>query len=144
MASIEWIEQPDEPSGGCGIACLAMLTGVNYVQLTISAPKFCATCGVAYQDMFDYLAEQGYSLRVVNRVNAATKALRTPWPPKPFADKHLVMLYQTRADFLVGEEEAHYVVMDDKGVVYDPALPEFVKKRLRDYYRVEWVAGVYE
>lgn len=136
-----WIEQPDDPPGGCGIASLAMLLDTNYVQMTILAPELCAKCGVDAPVMHGVLAEQGYAVQTFTRTDGK------PWPPKPWADKHLCLVWQTKADFDKDarrgtSEQTHWVCMNEKGVVYDPALEEFQPKRLRDYYRVLSVAAV--
>ena len=66
---IQWVEQPDDPPGGCGIACLAMLLGLNYVQMTIAAPELCAKCGVEEPVMHDVLAEHGYAVQRIEEID---------------------------------------------------------------------------
>lgn len=144
--SLEWVEQPDDPPGGCGIASLAMLLDTNYVQMTIMAPELCAKCGVSDEAMHAVLAEHGYAVQALT-AHLPNGEPRKPWPPQPWADKHLCLVWQSRADFdkdvrRGSSEQTHWLVMDGRGVVYDPALEAFQPKRLRDYYRVLSVAAV--
>lgn len=143
---MDWLQQPDEPPGGCGIASLAMLLGTNYVEMTILAPQLCAKCGVEDEAMYAVLAENGYAVQTIEPIRPDGTP-RKPWPPKPWADQHLALCWQTRDDFMRDaprgtSENTHWLVMDRRGIVYDPALPTFMPKRLRDYYRVLSVSAV--
>lgn len=136
MSGLVWQEQV-EPSG-CGLACLAMLIGTTYARILEQAPMFCgAKCGVEYTHMDHFLAEHGYAVQRIERNMHFNGMRRVKWPPKPWADKHLALVVQTKNDI-----DAHYVVMDRRGNVYDPADPEYKKRRLTGYHRVEWVAAV--
>ena len=132
---IQWVEQVD--SGGCGIACLAMLLDTTYARIVELAPELCGKCGVEMRDMDHFLAENGLSVRRLWPSKRFDGARRPKWPVKPFAEKHLVQVLQNRTDVW-----DHWVVMDEKGVVYDPADPEFKKSRLSRYHRVISIAGV--
>lgn len=132
---MQWVEQVEK--GGCGIACLAMLLDTTYARIVEMAPDLCGKCGVEEAVMFDFLAEHGYAVQRVEQAKASDGTKRKKWPPKPWADRHLVMVMQTKDDVA-----AHYVVMDAKGNVYDPADPEYRRTRLSRYYSVEWVAAV--
>lgn len=132
---ISWVEQVD--NGGCGLACLAMLLDTTYARIVELAPDLCGKCGVNQTEMDHFLAEQGFSVRRLYRDRRFDGVRRTKWPPKPFAERHLVSVWQTRNDIW-----DHWVVMDAKGNVYDPADPACTKSRLSRYYRVSSVAGV--
>lgn len=143
---IEWLQQPDEPPGGCGIASLAMLLETNYVEMTILAPQLCARCGVDDEAMYAVLAEHGYAVQTLT-AQKPDGTPRKPWPPKPWAERHLCLVWQTRDDFqrdaaCADATNTHWVVMNGKGIVYDPALPTFLPKRLRDYYKVLTVSAI--
>ena len=131
-----WQEQAGD--SGCGIACLAMLLDLPYARVKQLAPRFCDTlCGVTYEHLFQFLAEQGYAVQCIERVRWYDGAIRKPWPPRPWADRHLVNVDQTRTDI-----DDHYVVLDRRGRVYDPADAAYAPSRLSRYYRVNWVAAV--
>lgn len=133
---IQWVEQVDK--GGCGIACLAMLLGVTYARIVEWAPEFCGKCGLQDDQVDQFLSEHGYALQRVWEYREFDARKREIWPPRPFAQKHLCSVMQTNEDSI-----GHFVVMDGKGVVYDPALPAFAPKTLLDFHEVEWVAGCY-
>lgn len=133
---IQWIEQVDE--GGCSVACLAMLMDTTYARVRDEYKKFCPTCGPAEDEQIDqFLAEHGFALQRIYRYRAYDDQWRK-WPPTPWAERHLAMVTQTKSDYY-----SHYVVMDYKGNVYDPADKEYKSGKLRRYYEVEWVAGVF-
>lgn len=133
--SLLWVEQVDK--GGCGIACLAMLLDTTYARIVELAPELCGKCGVEQTELDHFLAEQGFAVQRLYPDRRFDGLRRTLWPVKPFADRHLVSVVQSKADIW-----GHWVVMDGKGVVYDPADPEFKKSKLSRYYRVTSIAGV--
>ena len=115
-----------------------MLLGVTYARIVEMTPAFCGTCGIHDDSVvWQFLAEHGYAVRPLWQFREYNDEKRE-WPPKPFAPMHLCSVTQTSKDFY-----GHYVCMDAKGVVYDPALPAFSPKSLDDYHDVDWVAGVY-
>lgn len=133
----EWQEQVDR--AGCGIASLAMLLGVSYARIVELAPQLCgARCGVTDDEMDHFLASCGYAVQRLHPFKTFDGIARQKWPPKPWSERHLVSVIQTKHDHV-----GHFVVMNRRGVVYDPADREFVPSRLGRYHRVEWVAGVY-
>lgn len=138
-SKVLWVEQVDK--GGCSIACAAMLLGTTYARVREMAPQFCGACGVDPEQLDHFLAEHGLAVRRLFRFSEHTGEARAKWPPKPFAELHLVMVSQTKKD---ADAYQHYVVMDGVGNVYDPSDPEYKKCRLSRYYRVEWVAGIYK
>lgn len=135
---MNWLEQVER--AGCGIACMAMLLETTYARVVEEAPMFCGgKCGVDYLHLDHFLASRGYAVQRLERDQHFSGERRAKWPPKPWAEKHLVLVTQTRADI-----DSHYVVMDSKGKVYDPSDATYVPSRLSRYYRVEWVAGVWK
>jgi hypothetical protein len=135
---IQWVEQVED--GGCSRGCLAMLLGVTYARIVELTPGFCGRCGIHDDSqVFQVLADHGFAVQQVWPYTEYSDANRTPWPPKAFAPVHICSVTQTKQDFY-----GHYVCMDSKGVVYDPALPEFQPRALSDYHDVEWVAGCWE
>lgn len=132
---ITWTEQT---KGGCGIACIAMITGETYARIMDQYPTFCGNCGMEDDDLDHFLAELGFSVQRLWPDKAFDGTVRKPWPPKPWADLHIASVYQTLRDV-----DGHFVAMDKKGNVYDPADSEYTKCRLSRYPIIEWVAGVF-
>jgi hypothetical protein len=114
-----------------------MLLGVTYARIVEWAPEFCGKCGLQDDQIEQFLTEHGYALQRVWEYREFDARKREIWPPKPWAAKHLCSVIQTNEDSV-----GHFVCMDSRGVVYDPALPAFQPKSLIDYYCVEWVAAV--
>ena len=141
--------EPQVSDTGCGLACLAMLLDTRYASVSDDFPNFIPGYGVDEDVMFHFLSDRGYASRKIEPYAKHNGAVRKPWPPRPFAERHLVLLWQTREDWRRDNlanafDHSHYVVMTATGHVLDPADKEPVKRRLRDYYRVIWVAGLWK
>lgn len=134
MTDIQWIEQT---RGGCGIACIAMVTGETYARIMDQYRTFCGNCGMEDQQLDHFLAEYGFAMQRIWPDKHFDGAKRKPWPPKPWADIHIASVWQTR-----GDVDGHYVVVNRRGIVYDPADSAFTPSRLSRYHRVEWLAAV--
>ena len=134
---ITWLEQVD--TAGCGIACLAMLMGTTYARVREAFPRFCNNCGIDPPHMDHFLAVNGYAVQRIYPERYHDGKQNAPWPPKPFAERHLVLVRQTLKDI---SADSHYVVMDWQGRVYDPADPHYTPSKLSRYFAVDWVAGV--
>jgi hypothetical protein len=143
---IKWCEQVGK--SGCGLAISAMVLStrdpnVTYARVVEMAPKWChERCGLEDVQLDEFLAEHGWAVQRKWKVRDFDKQIKSKWPPKPWAELHICSVYQTKDDFLRGD--GHYVVMDAKGLVYDPADPQYTKCRLSRYYDIEWVAAVIE
>lgn len=138
---VKWVMQTGAPgqNGGCGIACLAMLMDTDYNRIRELAPEFCEKCGIADDTLLDqFLSEHGFATQRVWKWKEYNNSQREIWPPKPWADRHLCSVVQTEEDVF-----GHFVVMDGKGQVYDPADEKYTPCDLTRYFEVEWVAGVY-
>ncbi len=125
---VEWVAQEHE--NGCVIASLSMVTGMTYKQVQQSF-KVKVERGVHDDETDAWLAEHGFAVARKERRYKPGKCNRSPWPPAPFADLHLVV---------VKEDDYHMVVMLRDGTVLDPATPG--SWRLTDYGSVMWVAAV--
>lgn len=149
-----WQQQSDD--GGCGFSAVAMLTDNTYARIVDICPEIKATVdlvGIDAPVLFHILAKLGYAVQLLREYDEATDEARKPWPPKPWTDRHLVLVWQTKEDWQkdmlrygdgLPYNESHYVVMDKKGICYDPADAEHKKLRLSRYYKIAWVAGVYK
>lgn len=134
---VQWVEQVDK--GGCGLACLAMLLDTTYARIVEWGPELCGKCGMEDDQMEQFLASKGMAWQRVWQHREFDGKEHEPWPPEPWAERHLCSVVQTPLD-MVG----HFVVMDRDGACYDPADTELKPRRLTDYHEVEWVAGVFK
>jgi hypothetical protein len=123
---------------GCGIATLAMLTDQTYeaVLADLKADPFYVKAGAWHEGhstnqgvLEHYL---GHKLGWFHRVQYEVWVGAEHWPPEPFAPLHWAQVIQE-------SNNAHFVAMDSRGVVYDP-LREGVY-RLTDWSRVNHVMG---
>lgn len=125
-----------EDSKGCGLACLAMVTGESYAEVKRKARNL-YLCGMLDFNLFQYLYDEvGMFVRLVRKLNYVTDETRRWWPPEPFAELHIAKVVKS-----VDSTTEHYVVMDSEGKVVDPEDPE-VERTLGDYLKVTWVAGL--
>ena len=134
MSDLVWQEQL---KGGCSVAVIAMITGETQQAILNTFSTFCGQCGTDDGNLDHLLAEFGYAVQRLWPDKLFDGLKRTPWPPKPWAEKHIASVYQRKADV-----DGHYVCVDRRGRVYDPADAEYIPSRLSRYYRVEWIAGV--
>lgn len=132
--TVQRVEQEDKM--GCGLACLAMLTGETYRQVKSKVVRWEENHGVAEFMMKDYLVEQGYASAMKYPHSSSMKIDRTPWPPAPFADVHFVCLDA------FGSEGFHYVIMLRDGSIIDPWFGRTQPRRLEQYGQVMHVCGV--
>lgn len=116
---------------GCGIACLAMLTGRTYAEardwVDKSHPQLWRESGIGWAAIDHLLAWEGFA---VARRHYASGQFSEPFTP--------VSLCQV---YVTGDlDSSHYVVMLADGSVLDPAFPD--KTRMTDYGRVVCVCAV--
>lgn len=122
----------EDPSG-CAIASLAMATGRTYAEVRAGFPgRDFVESGISSTRVDEYLIRAGYALRKVTHYDPIAEEFREPWPPAPFADIHICEVVTSRS---------HTVIMLRDGTVLDPLTTE--PRRLADYARVYYVAGVY-
>jgi len=133
---VEWTRQEDE--FGCFVAAMAMITGQTYAQVKAETGDIYKNKSGCHFSADQYLAERGYACARLWSFNQfkqdadGNNEKTVPWPPKPFAPVHLCSVVTSMG---------HFVVMLADGTVFDPAIP--VEKKLSDYERVNWVAGVW-
>jgi hypothetical protein len=129
---VKWVRQEDE--WGCGVACLAMLTGQTYAEVAATFTHSFVRSGVDYIRCDSWLVERGYATARKFRHDHNWHE-RTLWPPEPWGDAHLCCV-----DAIEHSPRSHFVVMLADGECLDPLTPE--RKRLTDYHRVLNVAAV--
>lgn len=133
---------------GCGLSIGGMVIGtedpeMTYARMVALAPNWChEKCGAEDLELDELLAEHGWALQRKWQSRKFDGQIKAVWPPKPWARLHIVSVYQTEPDYIRGD--GHYVVMDGKGIVFDPADPKHVKCKLDRYHDVEWVAAVFK
>jgi hypothetical protein len=130
---IQHVRQVD--AFGCGIACVAMVTGRSYadVRALIEAWWNDRPHGLTHYVLFEMLSHLGYATVNLWETNQLQYRPREPWPPAPFADAHIVLI-----PFPSG---AHYVVWLRDGAVLDPAKDGAFT--LADYIPPRQVIGVF-
>lgn len=98
---------------GCGIACLATVVGVSYDQLAAEWRKQHGDFekGLYPDEVHRFLWAIGcFVLRKYRRIPEHC----ADWPPKPFAEIHIVEV------IVKGSRRTHYVLMDEHGTLFDP------------------------
>jgi len=126
----------------CGIAALMMLTGHERMQVCgyFGRTNF-GNRGLYLRGLEDYLVDAGYAIAPKARYMGwfahedGGHVERRPWPPEPFADKHLCTV-----EVVEGAPCTHYVVMLRDGTVLDPLSDE--PRRLADYRTILSVIGI--
>lgn len=124
---VRWVGQED--INGCGVACLAMVTGKTYADVAAEVPARSFHNDGVHDSFMDALLA-GWGFAVARRfVGTGADA----WTPEPFADVHLCVVGH-------GAENDHCVVMISDGTVLDPNRAG--KWKLSDYPYVVSVAAV--
>ena len=127
LTTPKWVGQADK--NGCVVACLAMLTKTAYWKVAgYFSNNELWDDGITEGKMADYLAELGYAVRRLEWKSGRK------WPPKPFADAHIVMVLP-----VAYAEMGHCVVWMRDGTVLDPGDPE--PGKISDYFAVRSVIG---
>lgn len=122
MRRIKW--QHQENDFGCGFACLAMLTGKPYTTVR-SELLDSYEVGLDDDSILNYLYEHGFFVSQRKGIS------------QPFAKAHICKVLVSFESLI-----CHVVVMLEDGTVLDPASQQ--PKKLTDYLRVLWVAGIYK
>lgn len=118
----------------CMICCLAMITDQTYEQVADYLHDWW-NGNLNMADATRYFAEHGYASRVLRKMRLNLEPAK-PWPPAPFAPRHLVMVRPSFSSL-----SSHGIAMNQAGVLFDPD-PESTAKTLSDFYRVDSIAGV--
>jgi ABC-type bacteriocin/lantibiotic exporter with double-glycine peptidase domain len=125
--------QQEHPMG-CGVACVAMVTGQPYQEVAALLSKWDGSKGTTHTTIQELLHHYGFAHSILYSTCQFTNERREVWPGLPFADAgHIVSV-----DSPIG---AHYVVWLRNGVVLDPARDGYWK--LSDYGRAHHIIGVY-
>lgn len=151
---------PQVDANGCGVACLAMVTGKSYEEVRdwfwckawqnaqrdgrtwadLDDPERqawerhnFAVHGLTDHDLEAFLAENGfaYAKKWSNLWQQRMEDRRPSWPPLPFAEAHIVQVYLPSG--------GHYVVWTADGRVLDPANGEC---DLTGFSSVGYILGV--
>lgn len=114
LGPFRWVRQEDRC--GCGIACLAMITGQSYHEVKSAWPTDWdfQEDGILIDDAMQYLGDRGipYDRRyrfALGRNRVGRQQLREGWP-QVFAPIHIISVNGSR----------HDVVLLADGTVFDP------------------------
>ena len=125
---------------GCGIACLAMVTGDSYDDIYALVRSYIEGCedsrkGIHEYHLRDYLNLRGFAYQQVPHFSALENIKREPWPPKPWAPVHIVQVFAG---------SYHFVVMDEVGRVFDPNAEVRTRLDHPDYRDIYYVLGLWK
>lgn len=145
-----------EDAHGCGVACLAMVTGLRYLTVRswfrvrawqnaradgrqldeaasdeIEAHDF-TRVGLTHFEIEHFLADHHHAVARKFATNQFREP-RNPWPPEPFAEAHICSMTMVSG--------FHYVVWLPDGRVFDPAFGETTLDDPR-YLALAYVLGV--
>lgn len=115
---------------GCGIACLAMVTEQDYDAVKSGFEWDRWNSGLIDMAISAYLAEHGYAVAIKYPHYMPLERKRDTFPPKPFADVHLV------------SADGHVMVMLRDGTIIDPAPSRPETRTINQYSFVYWVMAV--
>ena len=134
---VTYVQQED--ANGCGVACLAMVTGQSYRDVKAwegFVGKDFRGDGMTYHDLMQYLTDHGYAtalrFRWLPGCSDTGHHTRNPWPTAPYAPAHIVSVRRGQ----------HLVVLLHDGAVLDPYHPQ--PSKLADYDEVAWMLGVFD
>jgi hypothetical protein len=130
---IRYVRQKHE--FGCAVASAAMILGAAYDEVGQAFQNDFDKGGIENEPIRDYICEHGFSViektaHSFMHIEPSNKRMIIP-----FAEIHLVRV-QPYAD----SKTNHCLVMDRRGVIYDPARPD---NKQWDYYFVFHVMGFF-
>ena len=124
-------------SQGCGIACIAMVTGKPYNLVKEQFYNTFSEAGMSIQDVIEYLGDTGFSIihkYITNyqKIDFANKEML-----EPFAKAHII-----RIKYKFDSEVGHFVVMDEEGKIFCPS--GLTDEEVKDAYAITDVIGLYD
>lgn len=125
-----------EDSKGCGIACVAMVSGLSYQaakQKLISPKRDYLKFGLDDLLMPQFLLSCGRAAVITYPYNPLTGTNRPDWPSIPLGALHILCVQTPRG--------AHYVVLGKDGMVRDPDRAGL--QELNDYPTVHYYITCY-
>lgn len=127
---------------GCGPACLAMIAGMGYDEVvSILGGDFDTNYGMTFHDADDFLVERGYAISRRWKYKRGN-VVRTPWPPEPWAEVHLV-----QAQMVGGNHFLIWQHTSSGPAIFDPNRP--IGQKLHGlsepcYVEIGHVAGIHK
>jgi hypothetical protein len=121
-----------EDAYGCGLACIAMVTGQTYQA--VLADFTYRDHGITDWSLRDYLGDKGYATIWKHPCRMSTNTMRENWPPALWADVHIAQVYLPAG--------GHFIVVLRDGTVLDPATTQ--PRRWEDYPNVGNIGAIYE
>lgn len=127
-------------TNSCVPACLAMVTGKTLKRVINDIYEHWEDKGkfegIENELLDQYLAQNGYASQRIFQEYDPNKLLIEGWPLDPFAPIHIIDVWSSTPPGM------HAVVMDWKGLIYDPSNKRI--KKLLDYQRVFAITGVWK
>lgn len=134
MAEIQFVKQKHQH--GCGIACIAMVTGKPYDEIINDFLNDFHTEGMTAQSLMDYLGDLGFSIVFKRLSHWNNKDFARDEMLRPFAPVHILAI-KRKADSL-----GHFVVMDETGKLFCPN--EKSHDQIKDSYLIDEAIGLYK
>jgi len=128
---------PQDDDNGCVPACLAMILGCSYEDVTKDFDADFTKKGVTAELISEYLGDRGYSVVRKSVECYVHKDFGREMLLTPFAPIHIVHLKHS-----VNSDSYHVVVMDSQGKLLDPA--ESSEEDVRSAYQILEVFGIYK
>lgn len=121
---------------GCAIACLAMVTGRTYDDVSADFMRDFNKEGMPWMETVQYAGDAGFAIieKHYSFWNSKDACMKEMY--KPFADVH-IMSVRPYAD----SKESHAVVMTSTGRIICPSKTS--SERIKLSYAVNAVAGLY-
>lgn len=135
MKKIKFVKQEDRK--GCVAACLAMITGKTYKQVTGDFENDFSADGLTSDDMISYLSDHGYSVIKKSVETTTHKDFAREELLRPFAPMHILTV-----QWYAEGRYTHVVVMDADGKIYDPY--ETPEEEVRTAYQIIEIFGIYQ
>lgn len=125
-----------EEACGCGVACCAMATGVEYEDVAKCFQRNFAKSGMNRKEMSKWVAEQGYSVMLKKVEYFTHKDFGREEMLKPFAPVHIV----TIMGFM--NSGCHAVIMTSEGNIICPS--GLTELQIRDCYSIVEILGIWK
>lgn len=133
--TVRWVRQ--EHRMGCLAACLAMVSGKNYIDVSKDFVDL-ENSPIGLYDALDWLQKHSLSFNLKNKrhITGGRYVIRDPWPIM-FAPVHICRVS------IAGQigDYGHCVVMTSDGTILDPAVQG--PRQTFDYDDIGWIAGIH-
>ena len=130
---IRLVKQEDK--SGCTVACIATVMGKTYQEVKADFANDFIEDGVSIEQVAEYISDHGYETLLKSVLYRLDRHTGRKWIMEPFAPVHIVRV-RYKSDTV-----NHVVVMDKKGVFYDPDGQ--TDEQIRESYLVMGSLGIF-